>query len=104
MPTELIAVKLADGSELMVETDEPPLAAGVQAVGLGADGKSEFGAALDQIRNAAAEAQAKLLALAVPPTSFEISFGIKLSASAGVILAKAGTEANFTVKMNWSKK
>jgi Trypsin-co-occurring domain 1 len=103
MTTELVAVQLADGSQLMVEVDQPPPPVGVEAVGLG-DGKIDLGAALEQIKSAAIEVQDKLRSIAVPPESFELSFGIKLSASAGVILAKAGTEANFTVKMNWSKK
>ena len=104
MATKLVAVKLADKSELMVEVDEPPSPPGVKAVGIGDSGKIDLGAALAHVKVAAAEVQEHLLSIAVPPQSFEITFGIKLSASAGVILAKAGTEANFTIKMNWSKK
>ncbi len=104
MATELVAVKLKDGGQIMVEVDEPPRAAGVKAVGLGRAGEIDFDTALDQIKSAANQLQNSLASIAVPPDGCEISFGIKLSVSAGVILAKAGTEANFTIKMNWSKK
>jgi hypothetical protein len=104
MATELVAVKLRDGGEIMVEVDEPPRAPGVKPVSLGRAGEIEFNTALDQIKSAANQLQQSLTSIAVPPDGCEISFGIKLSVSAGVILAKAGTEANFTIKMNWSKK
>jgi hypothetical protein len=104
MSTELVVVKLKDGSQLTVETDEPPPAPGVAPVSLGHNGEIEFDKALDQIKSAANQLQAALTAIAVPPEACEITFGIKLSASAGVILAKAGAEANFGIKMNWSKK
>jgi hypothetical protein len=103
MATTLTTVKLPDGKEFIAEVDEPPVV-GVTPVGLGADGKVEFGAALDQVKSAADQLQAALTSLVVPPESCEITFGIKLSASAGVILAKAGTEANFGIKMSWKKK
>jgi hypothetical protein len=103
MATKLVAVKLKDGSQLMVEVDEPPTI-GVKAVSLGKSGEIEFDSALDQIKSAANQLQNALSSIAVPPDGCEITFGIKLSASAGVILAKAGTEANFGIKMNWSKK
>jgi|KBSSwiStaDraftv2_1062776.scaffolds.fasta_scaffold1780179_1 hypothetical protein len=103
MATKLVAVKLKDGSQLMVEVDEPPAPVGVTAVGLGKSGEIEFDTALDHIKKAADQLQSALSSIAVPPDACEISFGIKLSASAGVILAKAGTEANFGIKMNWSK-
>lgn len=32
-----------------------------------------------------------------------MQFGIKLSAAAGAVIAKAGSEANFAVKLNWKR-
>lgn len=34
----------------------------------------------------------------------EVTFGIKLTAEAGAILASAGIEANYTVKLKWTNK
>lgn len=103
MATKLARVKLANGEELMVEVDEPPTT-GVKAVSVGRGGEIEFGPALENVKSAAGQLLEKLREIAVPPDSCEISFGIKLSASAGVILAKAGTEANFTIKMSWAAR
>jgi Trypsin-co-occurring domain 1 len=101
---KLIAVKLDDGKQIMVEADDLPLPVGVKPVSLREDGQIEFSSALDTIKSAATQLQKSLLSMVSPPDGCEISFGVKLSASAGVILAKAGTEANFTIKMNWSAK
>jgi hypothetical protein len=103
MASELVAVKLKDGGELMVEVEELPPPPGRRDVSIGADGAIEFDSALDNIKSAANQLQKALSSIAVPPDGCEITFGIKLSASAGVILAKAGTEANFSIKMTWKK-
>jgi Trypsin-co-occurring domain 1 len=103
MPVKLTTVVLAGGQELAVEVDEPP-AAGVRAVALTDKGEIDFAAALEHIKAAASQLQTALASVAIPPQNCEISFGIKFSASAGVILAKAGTEANFGIKMSWSNK
>lgn len=102
MTTKIVTVVVAGGKEILVETDDTP-AVGVKPVGL-QDGRIDLSSALDHIKQAAGELQGALAKIAVPPDNCEITFGIKLSASAGVILAKAGTEANFTIKMGWSKK
>ena len=104
MTNTLTNIKLANGRELLVEVEEPDLLVGVKAVGLGSDGAIDFAAALDEIKRAAAQVLDALQSIAVPPNSCEIQFGIKLSGTVGVILAKASTEANFAVKMTWSKK
>jgi hypothetical protein len=38
------------------------------------------------------------------PEEFSISFGIKLSAEAGVIVASASAEANISVSLKWKNK
>jgi hypothetical protein len=101
--TKVTTVKLVSGQELAVEVDEAP-AVGVRAVALTDKGEIDFARALEHIKAAASELQMALASVAIPPESCEVSFGIKFSASAGVILAKAGTEANFAIKMSWSNK
>ena len=39
-----------------------------------------------------------------PPEKVEVTFGLKLDAEAGALIAKAGTEASFSVKLAWEKK
>jgi hypothetical protein len=38
------------------------------------------------------------------PDSYEISFGMKFSADAGVVFARLGSEGNFLVKLTWMAK
>jgi hypothetical protein len=103
MAVRLTTVMLAGGQQLAVEVDEPA-AVGVRPVALTEKGEIDFAAALEHIKAAASQLQTALASVAIPPKDCEISFGIKFSASAGVILAKAGTEANFGIKMTWSNK
>jgi hypothetical protein len=103
MAATLAKIKLDDGTELLVEVDEPAMV-GVQATGIGPGGEIDFAGALEQVKGAATQLAHALQGMAAKPDDYEITFGIKLSASAGVILAKAGAEANFEVKLGWSRK
>jgi hypothetical protein len=38
------------------------------------------------------------------PNELGVSFGVKVTAQAGVVFASAGTEGAFTVTMKWEKK
>lgn len=40
---------------------------------------------------------------AVSPDEFEVEFGLKLNAVAGVIISSAEAEVHFVVKMTWKK-
>ena len=40
----------------------------------------------------------------IRPDELELSFGIKLTASAGVVLTKLGSEATINLKMKWTNK
>ena len=42
--------------------------------------------------------------LAERPTTVEVEFGLKLTADAGVLVATAGTEASFNVKLTWERR
>jgi hypothetical protein len=44
-----------------------------------------------------------LIQLPSAPTGLEVTFGVKLSTELGAFVAKASGEANFTVKLTWSK-
>lgn len=43
----------------------------------------------------------KALPISQRPSQIEVEFGLKLDAQAGAVVAQAGTEASFTVKMTW---
>lgn len=102
--TDVKVAELEDGRTFYFEEDVEPTGA-LQNVGI-ADlgGQLEYGEALDAVKAAAEAMLAKLAGLAQAPSGIEISFGIKLSTAVGAIIAKAGGEANFSVKLSWSNK
>ena len=46
----------------------------------------------------------KALPMAERPSQIEVEFGLKLDAAAGAVIAQAGTEASFTVKLMWERR
>lgn len=63
--------------------------------------KSSFSRAIEVTRMLASEFRDKLRELNDPPDEVELGFGLKLDASADVLVAKTGTEAQFVVKLMW---
>jgi hypothetical protein len=59
--------------------------------------------ALERVKPAADALLSKLRALAEPPDEMTVAFGVKLTATAGAVLASAGMEANYTVTMTWKR-
>lgn len=60
-------------------------------------------AALDRVQPAAKAIVSKLRGLVDPPDEVSVEFGIKMSASAGAVIASADTEANFKVNLTWKR-
>ncbi|MCX3058222.1 CU044_2847 family protein [Streptomyces beihaiensis] len=102
----LVRIPLDDGSTLTVETDgagEPAgheESPGIDRVGRGGD---TLQTALARVQPALTAVVDHVRGLAHAPDSVTVEFGIKLSAQAGVIVAKAATEANFTITAQWSR-
>lgn len=101
MATRLVTLKLSGGREVKAEVEEIP-GEGPTKVSLSGPGAIDFRAALNDLTASADDLLHSIEQIAQPPDSVELSFGVKLSAAAGVVLAKASGEANFTVKMSWS--
>lgn len=76
--------------------------------------RSEAGRTVDAARKASKTFEEALSALrpatdalkehvrALQPDEVTVEFGIKLNATSGVVLASAGTEANFKVTLTWT--
>jgi hypothetical protein len=99
---QLVEYELEDESTILVEVDLPE--AGIERAGRGDQiikAKERFGDALEQIRPVAQTVFSKLGSLNADEIGVE--FGIKLGAKAGVIIASADTEANFTVTLTWKR-
>lgn len=110
MVETVVAATLSSGETLLFEVDEPLAASmpgGIAKVSLvprAADGAIDFDGALGSVKSAAEKMFDAVRAIAVPPDSCEITFGVKLSGSMGAIIAKASTEANFTIRMTWAAR
>jgi hypothetical protein len=60
--------------------------------------------AIDKIRPAAEVIINRLTSLSQPASEIEITFGLKLSAEVGALIASGSAEANYSVRIKWVKK
>lgn len=90
-------------NDVSITVEVEPEAGGFQPAA--ADGfvwaQQTFAQAMDEARRAADVAFAQFRKMAQRPDEIEVKLGIRLSASAGVVLAKTTTDANVTVKLVW---
>ncbi|MEU6669109.1 CU044_2847 family protein [Streptomyces sp. NPDC046727] len=101
----------SDGSVLRVEVDgpvpphgdayEPVRRRRGDATGAAADTLRQ---AVDRVRPAVQDVLASLRAMPEAPDRVSLEFGVKLSADAGVVLARAATEAHFKVALEWERQ
>lgn len=106
---QLVEFALAGGDVILVEVDAPASArpqmrglANPQAIVEKA--KISFDQALDKLKPAASAIISKLRELAESPDEISVEFGIKLNAAAGAVIASAGVEANYTVRLLWKQR
>jgi Trypsin-co-occurring domain 1 len=99
-----------DGSEtVLVEVDEPAEEgtgeekAAFRSWRKPAEAAGTLDEALERVKPAAEALRSKLRELVEPPDETMVAFGVKLTASAGAVLASAGMEANYTVTMTWKR-
>jgi len=100
---QLVEYELEDGSTTIVEVDLPE--AGIERAARGdqiVKAKERLGDALGHIKPVAQTVFSKLGGLGADEIGVE--FGIKLGAKAGIIIACADTEANFTVRLTWKRE
>jgi hypothetical protein len=103
----LVEFPLEDGGSIIVEVEGTAGGAGVMR-GVRQDeivdrAKQSFETALERLKPAAAAIIGRLRDLSEPPDKIRVEFGIKFHADAGVVLASAGGEANYTVTLTWRR-
>lgn len=102
---------LEDGGVILVEaSDERKAAGGGFVRGAPGDGtqeiiekaKASFEASFESVRKSADALVQKLTSLSQRPDEVEVSFSLKVSAELGnVVIAKAGSESNYSVTLRW---
>ena len=112
MEKELAQFKLDDGTAFLVEVEKPVPTRGnsIQRVAAVNSGQLVLQAtrtleeALDQVQPVISKVVSKLKSgLTTPANEVEITFGLKLSAEAGVVFGSVGGEVTFEVKLKWEK-
>jgi len=105
----LIEFPLDGGGSMWVEVDEPEGAGGTVRAGRGIlpelpeKSLQTFEQAVSKIRPATETVITTLRDLIQQPDEIEMQFGFILHAEAGVVIAAASTEANYTVRLRWSR-
>jgi len=102
--TYVLAMPLDDGGTVLVEVSGTP--SGVERVGRVGDVVRDTAETLQQalarIRPAAAAVLDSVRGMAPAPDKVKVEFGVTLTAEAGVVVARATSEANFKVTAEWS--
>ena len=104
----LARFQLADGTFFVAEVDgesEVPrtMRGSASRAELIIESNETFEVALRNVKHAAEAMVDRLCSLATPPDELSIDFGIKLSAETGAVIAKASTEANFSISLKWKR-
>ena len=106
---ELAQFALNGGGVVVVETDAADTSArrvmrGASPEATIATASATFESALQTVRSAAEGILNQLRSLQQPPDEVAVEFGVKMSAEAGAVIAKASTEANFKINLTWKKE
>jgi hypothetical protein len=101
----LVEYSLEDGGSIVVEVDEPESEGTVRAArgDTIVKAKETLEDALDKVLPVTRSVVEKLRSIENRPDEIEISFGVKLSTTAGAVIASATAEANFDVTMRWTE-
>jgi hypothetical protein len=93
---------------VLVETDDTVPAQGLGRVSIGgvvAEGATEaFDTVLAQIRPIASSVMREVTNAGPEADEIEVEFGIKLTAAAGVALARAAGEGHCKISLKWARK
>ncbi|WP_341674853.1 CU044_2847 family protein [Niveibacterium sp. SC-1] len=99
-----VEMPLEGGGCVLFEVDEAVSDKTYRGAGeLGARATESFESAIGQIKPMADALAAQLSNLARAPESVVVEFGIKVTANAGAVIAKAGGEASLKVTLSWKK-
>jgi hypothetical protein len=106
----LVEIKMSDGESVWMETDDASVGPPLLNVHVDRDGapvaaravaELDFQQVLGPIKGLARDLSAAMGALDRGPDSYEVTLGVKITADAGVVFAKAGGEASLSVKLSW---
>jgi len=96
-------IKMKSGVEVLFEVSGP-VTGRVSSDGVATKLQRDFGDIMNVIKETAESAYEGLQKIekTARPKEYEITFGLKLTASAGVIFAQAGSEGSFEITLRWT--
>lgn len=105
--SQLVEVPLANGSSVLVETDEPPCA--TVRGGRPADSVDTAATTLEASMDRIAPLSRPIVermraAVDGGPREVVVEFALSVRAEAGLVVARASGEANFSVCVTWQKE
>jgi NTP-dependent ternary system trypsin peptidase co-occuring protein len=108
MMVRYVQFTLSDGDNVILETDEAAPPGGVVRAGRPEDSvlpvTEKFEDAAAKALNTARVIMDQVRAWSEGPHQVEITFGLKASGEGHIIIAKAGLEANFGLKLAWTRE
>ncbi len=100
---QLVEYELEDGSTILIEVDLPE--AGIERASRDDQIVKAKEGFVDALKHVKPITQTIISTLGdLSANEIGVAFGIKLSAKAGIIIASADTEANFTVTLTWKRE
>jgi hypothetical protein len=101
----VVEVPLAEGGSVLIEVDDSGRGQALRSRGnsIPTTVSEPLDHLLASIGPVTQTMLGELSGLADSPHELEIEFGIKLSADAKVVIARAGGEANFRIALRWSR-
>jgi hypothetical protein len=103
----LVELPMEDGTSLLVETAERsgPAVRGGHPDGTVATAATTFEAAMDRVAPASRAIVERLRGGPGPRASeIVVEFGLVVRAEVGLVISKAGGEANFVVRVTWQQE
>jgi Trypsin-co-occurring domain 1 len=105
--SRLVEVPLAAGGSITVEVDEEAGARTMRGGDRGTDLVERGGRTLEESLGAIApalhEVLDKMRSVSTELSQIEVELGLKLTGEAGMVVARAGAEANFRVLLRWQR-
>lgn len=99
----LVRFRIDDTEDVLVEVDEDELGTSlVSADGAIVEATETFTEKLSSVRKAVSVTLTEL-GNTLQPETIKVTFGVKLAAEAGAVIAKSSVEGNMQVEMEWKR-
>lgn len=99
----LVRFQVDESDSVVVEVDDGDASSQVGVSDVIEDAADDFSAKLGSVRKAV-EVALRELGETLNPETLKVSFGVKLNAQAGAVIAKTSVEGNLHVEMEWKPK